>query len=173
MKTFEQLYSQAIDGTLDEADRAAFEAAMAQRGINPSEIARERAFSQLLIREARLPTLHNADFFSSSVMERIRREAARDGAQAVSRSRGFQWSRLPAWARLAWGGAASLAMAVALTLALRPHDHAGSQRLTTRILSLHEFAAGMSATAISSPVSHYAVVWTDGIEYIPAETRIQ
>lgn len=177
MKTFEELYTEAVDGILNESDRVTLEAEMVKRGISPDDILRDRALRKILSENVPQPTFTNQDFFRHSLLDRIRREANNTSADAARASRKFTWLRwsrcLPAWQRLAWGAAFSLAAAIALTITLKPYESHDNQPLTTRILSLHEFADGISATAMTSSSSHYAVVWTDGIEYLPAGSRIQ
>lgn len=171
MKKIEQLHAQAIDGKLDEADHRQLLKLLAAKGESPESLERDRRFSSMIGAAASRPTLDNPDFFNHSLIDRIRREdaaASRSAAEAHGKRRPL----LPLQARLAWGGAACLAAALALTLILKPYETRQNQTRTTRILALHEFAKGTSATAIASPSNHYAIVWIDGIDHLPSDTRI-
>jgi hypothetical protein len=128
MKTFEERYTEWIDGQLAGADLSAFEAELGRRAaVGEAKADRTQAviLRNLLRDHLRAPALSNAEFFSHQLRERIEAERARERRDEKAASGGrspgwFGWS-LP---RGAWLGATALFVAAALYYGtMAPTDH--------------------------------------------------
>jgi len=156
MKNIESTYNRWLDGSLDQAERKTFEAT-----LDDETLASAKSWPQvrrLLKESAGRITLPHPDFLN----EQIRREIERDNTRA---SAAFP---LP---RLVWAGAFCVATAIVLTLLFLPTDRPGDTEAT--IFLAETSAPGASASTFRTPGDRGAVIWLEGISYIPDGERVQ
>lgn len=154
MKNFESQYNRWIDGSLSGPECEAFEA---QLGDAERSAAADWTAVRAAMKEAagEIRVAH-PDFLNSRVLESI----ARAGRAEPRPARTF---------RLAWAGAACLALAVALTAIFLPRGTPGP--FSTTVVSA--WAPGTSAGAFAAPGGRGAVIWIDAAAYIPAEESVR
>lgn len=172
MKNFEENYIRWLDGDLPVSLRVGFEQELKNRGIPLSEQAGQiRLGSKLKEYLGADSELQNADFFNHRIMERIRRDEAASAPGTASRQPAG-WFGLSRFARLAWAGVFCMAVAAALIMMLRPFNNPPAP-VATRVLQAEPYADGVAATILPARENQYAVIWLDGLDYIPAEHTIQ
>lgn len=159
MKTFEERLTAWIDGELEGPALEQFEQELA---ANPSAASEKAAAHRLggLLREHGAPELTNTDFFNHQLMERIRSD---DAHPATAAPRTF-WS-IP---RMAWAGAFSLLIALALFRFVVPPSGERNQPASHYLAELLDVRAvdpSISATGIEKDA--VAVVWLEGLDYLP------
>src|SRR4051812_12066187 len=113
MKTFEEKWTAWVDDQLTGKELAEFEAALPDKPAAEAEKRAAKQVGALLQRELAMRPLHNADFFSHQLRERIHREDRTDSPARTSGEGGTFWWPLR---RLVWAGAASLAIFMALAV---------------------------------------------------------
>src|SRR5437764_10016454 len=111
MKTFEEKWTAWVDDQLTGKELAEFETALPDKAAAEAEKRAAKKLGTLLQRELRAQPLHNADFFSHQLRERIDREdrASSGGGDAGG---SFWWPVR----RLVWAGATSLAIFMAIAV---------------------------------------------------------
>ena len=154
MKNFESTFNRWVDGDLDEAERREFEAGLdAETRLAAKAWPATRA---LLKETARTISLPHPDFLN----EQIRRELERKPAPAAA------WFPLR---RLLLAGACCVAAAVVLTAFFLPlQNHA-----ETVVFMAETSSPDTSASAFQTPGARGAVIWLEGMPYIPGEERVQ
>ncbi|MES2568848.1 MAG: hypothetical protein V4710_02195 [Verrucomicrobiota bacterium] len=164
MKLSEEKYTAWIDGTLSEAEQAAFEHELDAAAKADKKEAHQ--LGDLLRRHAQAPPLGNADFFTHQIMHRIASESA-----APRRKVWWNWS-LP---RLAWAGALSLLIAGALFKTIVWPDTARQNvdPYFAEIVDVRTFDPNISATPVYDPKDNVTVLWLDGLDYLPASYKLQ
>lgn len=156
MKNIESTYNRWLDGSLGEAEREKFEATLDQDTLASANAWPQ--VRQLLKESAGQISLPHPDFLN----EQIRREIERDHARASA--------ALPL-PRLIWAGAFCVATAIVLTLLFLPQDRPGDTG--AMILLAETSAPGASASTFRAPGDRGAVIWLEGISYIPDGERVQ
>jgi hypothetical protein len=132
MKTFEERYTEWIDGQLAGADLAAFEGELASRaavGDAQADKAQAHALRGLLRAHLEAPPLANADFFSHQLRERIEQErAAVQRTEKAPVARPFSWF---SWSlpRFAAATAAVLFVGTALYYGMIPPYNNGESKV--------------------------------------------
>src|SRR5260370_3144276 len=109
MKTFEERYTDYLDGLLSESEAAIFEQEQ------PALAAQKAEWSKLqrVLREHLISVeLTNADFFNSQLLQQITKTPSR-GRSLVAGWFGIPW--------LPWGGLGAVTAGVALFVTLIPH----------------------------------------------------
>jgi hypothetical protein len=151
MRTFEQLYTAWVDGTLSKEEAAAFEK-------QHPELLQDRAdmskLKQLLQRNLVPAELAHAEFFTSKLMEQI-----------VPAER-----TLPSWLgipRLAWGGIGSLAVALSLFSLFIPYGRisAPHTEYVAQVLKTTTTDPKISATVDSE--KGITLIKLDGVDKVP------
>ena len=156
MKNIESTYNQWLDGSLDEADRQQFEST-----LDKETLASAKAWPQvrqLLKESAEQITLPHPDFLNEQILREIERGNTRASAAVP----------LP---RLIWAGAFCVAAAVVLTMLFLPLDKSGNGGAT--VFLAETSAPGASASIFRTPGDRGAVIWLEGISYIPDGERVQ
>lgn len=180
MKPFEELYTAWIDGRLEGEELAEFERTLPDRTAAEADRAEARSCGEFLRRHAAAPSLSNADFFSHQLLERIAAEerlAAPPAAAAPSRARFFSWPGL-VWA------AACCALTLVAGYYVGQNDRfhrvpitgtsiaeAGTVPYDASIIQASSEDPGVSTTVLDS--DGMAVLWVDGLEYLPASYTLQ
>ena len=156
MKNFESDYNRWLDGSLNDAERREFEA-----GLDVETLRAGRdwpGIRDLLKASAREITLPHPDFFNEQVRREIEKESLHTQSPALLPLR-----------RLFWAGVCCVLTAVVLTLCfLPPQNRPGT------IVSLAETASPeASASAFQTPGGLGAVIWLEGVRYIPDGESVQ
>jgi len=156
MKNFESTFNRWLDGSLDEAERRDFEAKLDEETLRSAE---HWPRMKSLIREsARRITLPHPDFLN----EQIRRVIAENPSRPA-----------PAFSirRLVWAGTFCVFMAAALSvlfLRLPPRTESA-----TIVLNVETAAAGLSASTLPAENGRGAVIWLEGMPYIPSGEQVR
>jgi hypothetical protein len=169
MKTFEEKWTAWVDDQLTGDELAKFEASLPDKAEAEAEKRAAKKLGVLLQRELKAQTLHNADFFSHQLRERIDREE-REGSRTGGGTGFSVWWPVR---RLAWAGAASLAifMAIAFFVVREKQPAEPSQYLTQIMGAKLDPATGPDATIsiFETNEDRVTVLWTEGLKSLPAE----
>src|SRR5215469_17025226 len=124
MKTFEEKWTAWVDDQLSGRELSDFEASLPDKATAQAEKADAKKLGELLKRELGAHALTNEEFFSHQLRERMAQENR--GSPGIQTS---TWWTIP---RLAWAGAASLAVFCIFTFAVihEKHPSEESQYLT-------------------------------------------
>src|SRR5438477_13191079 len=112
MRTFEEKWTAWIDDQLTGKELGEFEAALPDKAAAEAEKRAAKKLGALLHRELAAQPLHNADFFSHQLRERIDREERMGSGRSGGSGFSFWWPVR----RLAFAGAASLAIFMAIAV---------------------------------------------------------
>jgi len=154
MKNFESTFNRWLDGTLDETRCRAFEASLDEETLRAAKA--WPATRALLKEAAREICLPHPDFLN----EQIRREIVRKPVPSTA---------VFPLCRLLWAGACCVAVAVVLTVFFLPiQNHA-----ETVVFMAETSSPDTSASAFQTPGARGAVIWLEGMPYIPDEERVQ
>lgn len=173
MKTFEEKYTAWVDGKLAGAELAGFEREL--QGVSDAQADKLAAhrLGDLLRAHARdAVPLRNADFFNHQLLGRIAAGASRESGGAKPRHALDFWT-LP---RMAWSGAACLAVAAVLYFAAVPRTGrqvAQNQEYVAKILNSQTDDPAITATAYHDKEQNVTVLWLDGLDYLPAQHKLK
>lgn len=169
--TFEARYTAWVDGQLNVADAAAFELELREQ--HSLDAVSERESQHALgaaLRTHLAPTpLPHGDFFNHQLMERIRADVAASEAATHSPAPALvPWFR-SIFARLALTGAAvALVGAVGYRTLISPQmEQRPETAYLTRVVDARSNTPGISAVSIDYKDEGVAVLWLDGMEYLP------
>lgn len=154
MKNFESHFNHWLDGELDEAKRREFEAGLDEESLRATKA--WPATRALLKEAAREISLPHPDFLNEQIRREIERKPTPDTA----------WFPLR---RLLWAGACCVVAAVALTSLFLPPQN----RAETVVFMTETASPAASAAAFQTPGARGAVIWLEGMPYIPDEERVQ
>ena len=165
MKTFEEKWTAWLDGQLSGRELAEFEASLPDKAAAEAEKHDAKKLGALLLQELGPCALSNEEFFSHQVRERIARETAQDRHPARS-----SWWTIP---RMAWAGATSIALFVLFTLvAVRDKNPVDQSQYLSQILNARVDPAvnpNATVTMFESPDERVTVLWTEGLQSLPAD----
>jgi anti-sigma factor RsiW len=170
MKTFEEKWTAWLDDQLSGRELLEFEASLPDKTAAETEKAEAKKLGALLKRELNAHSLKNEEFFSHQLRERMVQES-RDTAPERSRigSRSSWWT-IP---RLLWAGTGSLAVFLICTVLVmhqeRPAEE--SQYLTQILNARVDPVVSPNATVSIFEVKqdHATVLWTEGLQSLPAD----
>ncbi len=162
MKTFEEKLTAWLDGMLGGEELRSFE------NEHPS-IQKEKAdFLKLksLLKE-NLPRreLPNPEFFSSQIIEQIRREAGTQGLSAPRRLFG-----LP---RIAWGGFCALSLGFVLFFTMIPRGDFSDPRAKYVAEVLHNRIADPKIKATVETQKNMTIIKVDGLDKLPSGQELR
>jgi hypothetical protein len=164
MKTFEERYNEWLDGSFDAESDPEFLRELEKRQMHPKEKDDWNALRNLLQEHCAAPALEHPDFFNHQLREKLA-ALAQEPAQP---RRGW---RLP---KLAWLGAGFVAAALVLFTQVPGLRNGGdSGNRSTKIVSAVAEEPGVYVASIDAPEQGYALLWIDGMDYLPPEHRIQ
>jgi hypothetical protein len=165
MKTFEEKFTEWIDGRLSGRELEAFEVELAKIENAGDEKEDALKLGELLRDHYEAPGLNNADFFNHQLMQRIAAETA-----AAPAKRSPMFLTLP-W--LAWAGAFCLGMVAAIYFAVVPKgpvEYSSGREYVAQILDAQTGDPAITATTIHSKDNKLTVLWLDGLDYLPSDT---
>jgi hypothetical protein len=168
MKTFEEKWTAWLDDQLTGSELAEFEASLPDRAAAEAEKHGAKKLGALLLQELGSCALSNEEFFSHQLRERIARETATD--RSHGREERSPWWNLP---RMAWAGAASLALFVLFTIVVvRDKNPADQSQYLSQILNARVDPAvspNASITMFETPEERVTVLWTEGLQTLPSD----
>lgn len=170
MKPFEEKFTAWIDGELNGQAVVDFEAELAKVQDAQAEKVSAHKLGDLLRTHGRAPELGNADFFNHQLMQAIESDARR---AEVPAKREASWRS--AW-RMAWGGIASLAVAVVLFAVVIPHgpvENPTSGEYVSQIIKSSTEDPSILATSFHSKKDNVSVLWLDGLDYVPENYKLK
>lgn len=169
MKTFEEKWTAWVDGKLDEKELAEFKAALPD--LNAAELEKEEAqkLGNFLRQELGLPKMANEEFFNHQLLTQIEKESAGAVREPVSEPRASWWSI----GRLAWAGAASLAVfAVCTFLVMQDENVGGRSGYLTQVINARvdpEVSPNATISMFETKEDKVTVLWVDGLQSLPSE----
>ena len=170
MKTFEEKWTAWLDDRLSGHELSEFEASLPDKAAAQAEKAEAKKLGQLLKRELSAHPLQNEDFFSHQLRERIVQEGGEQHRGRARRSPTSIWWTIP---RLLWAGTASLAVFLICTvLVMRQEQPAEESQYLTQILNARvDPVVSPDATVSIFEVKqdHATVLWTEGLQTLPAD----
>jgi hypothetical protein len=169
MKTFEEKWTAWVDDQLAGKELAEFEATLPDKAAAEIEKRAAKKLGSLLKRELGPQQMHNADFFSHQLRERIDRDEREDSPAYDEDGISF-WRPIR---RLVWAGATSVAIFIAIAVfVMRDNQPAEPSQYLTQIMGAKlDPATGPDATItiFDSKEHRVTVLWTEGLKSLPAE----
>ena len=170
MKTFEENWTAWLDGQLTGKELDEFKASLPDLTAAELEKGSALKLGNLLRKRIGVPEMTNAEFFHHQLRSEIEREQhAAAPAPAGDTVRETWWSI----GRLAWTGAASLAIfALCTFFVLRDKDSGGQSAYLTQIINARVDPAVSPDATISifeAKEDKVTVVWVDGLQSLPSE----
>ena len=168
MKTFEEKWTAWLDDQLSGRELSEFEASLPDKAAAQAEKAGAKKLGELLKRELSAQPVKNEEFFNHQLREKIVRES---GEQSWTR-RGptSSWWTIP---RLLWAGTGSLAVFLAcMVLVMRQERPPEESQYLTQILNARvDPVVSPNATVSIFEVKqdHATVLWTEGLQSLPAD----
>ena len=170
MKTFEEKWTAWLDDQLSGHELLEFEASLPDKAVAQAEKAEAKKLGALLKRELSAYPLKNEEFFNHQLRGRIAQEGDEQYRERARRGAASGWWTIP---RLLWTGTASLAVflicAVLVMRQQRPPEE--SQYLTQILNARVDPVVSPNATVSIFEVKqdHATVLWTEGLQSLPAD----
>jgi hypothetical protein len=172
MKTGEEKWTAWVDGRLNEAERAEFEASLEDRAAAEMEKRQVLKLGALLKEELQPPPMGNEEFFHHQLRERVEAESARPAAAAatpLAQARQSWWTIR----RLLWTGATSLAIfAVCAYFVMREQPAPDQSQYLTQILNAKvdpNVSPYATVSIFQTKQDRVTVLWVDGLKSLPPE----
>jgi len=166
MKTFEEKWTAWLDGQLSGKELVDFEASLPDKAAAEAEKRAAKKLGALLKEQLGTQALTNEEFFSHQLRERIGRETASQDRHGV---RSTWWTVR----RLAWSGAASLAVfIICAVFVLRDQNPGEQSQYLTQILNARVDPAVSPNATISmfeTKEDKVTVLWVEGLQSLPAD----
>ena len=156
MKTFEEKFTAWLDGKLDDEEARSFES---EHPAIQQERTEFLELKGLLKKNLCHRELQNPDFFSSQIMEQIRRE---EGTTATVSRR--SWLGLP---RLAWGGVGALTVGFALFFVMIPRGDLSDPRAKYVAEVLRTKTVDPKIKATVENQKDMTIIKLEGLEKLP------
>jgi len=165
MKKFEEKWTAWVDGELDEAERAEFEASLDDRTSAEAEKQQALKLGALLKEQLQPRAMGNEEFFNYQLRERILAESG----LAPRRARESWWTIR----RLLWSGATSLAIfAVCAFFLMREKPAQDQSQYLTQILNARvdpNVSPDATVSIFQTKQDRVTVLWVDGLKSLPSE----
>ena len=169
MKTFEEKWTAWLDGQLSGKELEEFEASLPDRAAAEAEKQDARKLGTLLKEQISAPAMTNVEFFHHQLRTQIERESRPAMQPAAGESRASWWTI----GRLAWTGAASLAIAALCTFFLIRDDNIGGQSsYTQNVLNARigpEVNSYATISMFETKEDKVTVLWVEGLQSLPSE----
>ena len=170
MRTFEEKWTAWLDDQLSGHELLEFEASLPDKAAAQAEKAEAKKLGELLKRELSAHALKNEEFFSHQLRERIVQESNEQRRERAGRSPTSSWWTIP---RLLWAGTASLAVFLICTVfVMHQETPAEESQYLTQILNARvDPVVSPNATVSIFEVKqdHATVLWTEGLQSLPAD----
>ncbi|MFZ4775799.1 MAG: hypothetical protein ACOYM3_10565 [Terrimicrobiaceae bacterium] len=158
MKNFETTFNRWLDGSLDDAERQDFEASLDAETLRSAK--HWPRMKSLLQESARQINLPHPEFLNEQIRRAIEAPFPRQVAAPAFSIR-----------RLVWAGVFCVGMAAALSVAFLQMPPRTEN--ATVVVCLETAAAGISASAFQTGDSRAAVIWLEGLPFIPGEDQVR
>jgi anti-sigma factor RsiW len=169
MKTFEEKWTAWLDDQLSGQELSEFEASLPDKSAAEAEKRQAKKLGNLLRRELRTQPLHNEEFFSHQLREKIQQTGERHSERSRRNRTHTSWT-IP---RLLWVGTGSLAVFLICTvLVIRQERPAEESQYLTQILNARvDPVVSPNATVSIFEVKQdrATVLWTEGLQSLPAD----
>ena len=169
MKTFEEKWTAWVDGELNQAERAAFEAELEDPQAARAERDQALKLGALLREQLQPRAMHNEEFFHHQLRSRIQRETEQPASRPASQLRESWWTI----GRLLWTGAASLAVfAICTFFVMRETQTPGQSQYLTQILNARVDPGENPYASVSifqTREDRVTVLWVDGLKSLPSD----
>ena len=169
MKTFEEKWTAWVDGKLNDADLAEFEASLDDRAAAELEKVQAQKLGAFLKEQLQPRAMGNEEFFHHQLRERIAAESAPAGPRALPPVREAWWTIR----RLLWTGAGSLAVfAICAFFVMREVETPDQSQYLTQILNARvDPGVNPNATVsiFQTKQDRVTVLWVDGLKSLPAD----
>ncbi|HEY3663514.1 MAG TPA: hypothetical protein VGL24_10210 [Chthoniobacterales bacterium] len=169
MKTFEEKWTAWIDGELNEAERAEFEASLENRAAAELEKNQTLKLGALLKEQLQPRAMGNEEFFHHQLRERMAAETKQPAASSSAGTRESWWTIR----RLLWTGATSLAaFAICTFFVLRQQPAPDQSQYLTQILNARVDPSVNPNATISifqTKEDRVTVLWVDGLKSLPSD----
>ncbi|MFN2507696.1 MAG: hypothetical protein ABR589_02875 [Chthoniobacterales bacterium] len=169
MKTFEEKWTAWLDGQLTGKELLEFEASLPD--ISAAELEKQEALKLgALLKEQLGPrTMENEEFFHHQLRTQIGRQTPAMERPVFAEPRQSWWSI----GRLAWTGAASLAIFALCTFyVMRQENPGGQSAYLTQIINTRidpVMSPNATVSVFESKEDKVTVLWVDGLQSLPAE----
>jgi hypothetical protein len=169
MKTFEENWTAWLDGQLSGKELEEFEASLPD--VSAAELEKQDSLklSALLQRELAPQPMANAEFFHHQLRTEIERETAHTAPPESAPARATWWSI----GRLAWAGAASLAIFAACTFfVMRSENVGGQSTYLTQVINARvdpEVSPDATISMFETKEDKVTVLWVEGLQSLPSE----
>lgn len=158
MNRFERNYNRWLDGKMNERERLVFESTLDADTLQSGHTWPKLCESlRTAASEVHIP---HPDFINERVCQEILRSISPSPQS---------WIGLRS---LVWAGACSLLMAFLLTLFFVPREFGFGDNFVSQIISAQAANQALSAYTFQAPDKHAAVIWIEGIDYIPPEEQL-
>ena len=169
MKTFEEKWTAWLDGQLTGKELEEFEASLPDRAAAEQEKQETRKLGALLKEQITAPAMTNVEFFHHQLRTQIERDA-RPAVQPAARETRASWWTI---GRLAWSGAASIALAAVIAFFMMREDNIGGRSGYTEMVINHRLGPEVSPYATISMFEtkedKVTVLWVEGLQSLPSE----
>ena len=170
MKAFEEKWTAWLDDQLSGRELLEFEASLPDKAAAQAEKAEAKKLGALLKRELTVHPLNNEEFFNHQLRERIVQEGGEKPRERARRGAASGWWTIP---RLLWTGTASLAVfLICAVLVMRQETPPEESQYLTQILNARvDPVVSPNATVSIFEVKqdHATVLWTEGLQSLPAD----
>lgn len=171
MKPFDQKLEAWLRGDLRGRELEEFESSLP--AVTEAELVQQeqQGFTTLLKQHLGPHTMANEDFFSHQLRQEIERETPKAPANAPAHSS----ERVSWWSigRLAWAGAAALAIFAASALFLtRDQNVGGTSTYLTQIINARVdpvVSPNATISVFETKQDKVTVIWVDGLQSLPSE----
>jgi anti-sigma factor RsiW len=169
MKTFEEKWTAWVDGELNDAERAEFEASLDDRAAAEVEKNQARKLRALLKEQLPPRAMGNEEFFHHQLRDRIAAEMKEPALLPAAGVRESWWTIR----RLLWTGATSLAVFAILTFFVMREQPAPDQsQYLTQILNARVDPGVNPYATVSifqTKEDRVTVLWVDGLKSLPSD----
>lgn len=169
MKTFEEKWTAWLDGELTGKELAEFEASLPDKTAADLEKQDALKLGAFLKEQIGSHTMANEEFFQHQLLQQIESDTPTAERPEFAQPRRSWWSI----GRLAWTGAASLAIfAVCTFFVVQQEEPAGQSTYMTQILSARfdpEVSPDATISMFESKEDKVTVLWVDGLQSLPSE----
>lgn len=170
MKTFEEKWTAWVDGRLTGEELTEFKAALPDLAAAEAEKESALKLGNLLREKIGVRSMSNEEFFQHQLLKQIESDArATAPLRPEPKVRETWWSI----GRLAWTGAASLAIFLICTfVVLRDSDNGGQSAYLTKIINARigpEVNPDATISIFEAKDDKVTVVWVEGLQSLPSE----